>query len=233
MLIHFRLSQPPPAPVIFISKHSCHPEYKIVPLPFLPSSHFLLKFFSSSCALRQWLSGPLHFYSLIYLLFVVCLASQGYGFQPSYDGDELTCTIKNLHKSTKYKFRVREHHIVLQSKQTTICFLFIYLCIYFLGVSERHDRGRASDGENAEAHSRPMTHLFAGFGQQEGCGQNISAGIERGRCCLHAAWQREVCHWCWHGWLRWRSCCFPLHSEVILRVNSDFAVILCCSANCW
>ncbi|KAJ8391437.1 hypothetical protein AAFF_G00089110 [Aldrovandia affinis] len=30
----------------------------------------------------------------------------GYGFQPRYDGDELSCTIKNLHCSTKYKFRV-------------------------------------------------------------------------------------------------------------------------------
>ncbi|KAF3847448.1 hypothetical protein F7725_020476 [Dissostichus mawsoni] len=30
----------------------------------------------------------------------------GYGFQPSYDGDELSCTVKNLHRSTKYKFRL-------------------------------------------------------------------------------------------------------------------------------
>ncbi|XP_064157758.1 fibronectin type-III domain-containing protein 3A isoform X2 [Anguilla rostrata] len=30
----------------------------------------------------------------------------GYGFQPRYDGDELSCTVKNLHRSTKYKFRV-------------------------------------------------------------------------------------------------------------------------------
>nr|XP_056712594.1 fibronectin type-III domain-containing protein 3A [Euleptes europaea] len=30
----------------------------------------------------------------------------GYGFQPKYSGDELTCTVKNLKRSTKYKFRV-------------------------------------------------------------------------------------------------------------------------------
>ncbi|KAJ8368605.1 hypothetical protein SKAU_G00086330 [Synaphobranchus kaupii] len=30
----------------------------------------------------------------------------GYGFQPRYDGDELSCTIKSLHRSTKYKLRV-------------------------------------------------------------------------------------------------------------------------------
>ncbi|TNN01159.1 fibronectin type-III domain-containing protein 3A isoform X3 [Takifugu flavidus] len=34
----------------------------------------------------------------------------GYGFQPSYDGDELTCTIRNLHRSTKYKFRVAAYN---------------------------------------------------------------------------------------------------------------------------
>ena len=31
---------------------------------------------------------------------------QGYGFQPSYDGEDLSCTVKNLHRSTNYKFRV-------------------------------------------------------------------------------------------------------------------------------
>ncbi|MEQ2184586.1 hypothetical protein GOODEAATRI_009503 [Goodea atripinnis] len=30
----------------------------------------------------------------------------GYGFQPSYDGDELSHTARNLRRSTKYKFRV-------------------------------------------------------------------------------------------------------------------------------
>ncbi|CAK6957957.1 fibronectin type-III domain-containing protein 3A isoform X1 [Scomber scombrus] len=34
----------------------------------------------------------------------------GYGFQPSYDGDDLTCTIRNLHRSTKYKFRVAAYN---------------------------------------------------------------------------------------------------------------------------
>ncbi|XP_075892851.1 fibronectin type-III domain-containing protein 3A isoform X1 [Nelusetta ayraudi] len=34
----------------------------------------------------------------------------GYGFQPSYDGEELSCTVKNLHRSTKYKFRVAAYN---------------------------------------------------------------------------------------------------------------------------
>ena len=43
--------------------------------------------------------------------------SQGYGFQPSYDGDELSCTVRSLHRSTKFKFRVRKQRWdVLQSK---------------------------------------------------------------------------------------------------------------------
>uniref|UniRef100_A0AAY4D632 Fibronectin type-III domain-containing protein 3A n=1 Tax=Denticeps clupeoides TaxID=299321 RepID=A0AAY4D632_9TELE len=34
----------------------------------------------------------------------------GYGFQPTYDGEELSCTVKNLHRSTKYKFRVAAYN---------------------------------------------------------------------------------------------------------------------------
>ncbi|XP_042342261.1 fibronectin type-III domain-containing protein 3A [Plectropomus leopardus] len=34
----------------------------------------------------------------------------GYGFQPSYDGEELSCTTRNLHRSTKYKFRVAAYN---------------------------------------------------------------------------------------------------------------------------
>ncbi|XP_051934324.1 fibronectin type-III domain-containing protein 3A isoform X4 [Hippocampus zosterae] len=34
----------------------------------------------------------------------------GYGFQPSYDGDELSCCVRNLHRSTKYKFRVAAYN---------------------------------------------------------------------------------------------------------------------------
>uniref|UniRef100_A0A8C5E9P0 Fibronectin type-III domain-containing protein 3A n=1 Tax=Gouania willdenowi TaxID=441366 RepID=A0A8C5E9P0_GOUWI len=34
----------------------------------------------------------------------------GYGFQPSYDGDELTFTVRSLHRSTKYKFRVAAYN---------------------------------------------------------------------------------------------------------------------------
>nr|XP_046245652.1 fibronectin type-III domain-containing protein 3A isoform X2 [Scatophagus argus] len=34
----------------------------------------------------------------------------GYGFQPSYDGEELSCTVRNLHRSTKYRFRVAAYN---------------------------------------------------------------------------------------------------------------------------
>lgn len=34
----------------------------------------------------------------------------GYGFQTSYNGDELSCTVRNLHRSTKYKFRVAAYN---------------------------------------------------------------------------------------------------------------------------
>ncbi|MED6250500.1 hypothetical protein ATANTOWER_022977 [Ataeniobius toweri] len=34
----------------------------------------------------------------------------GYGFQPSYDGDELSHTARNLRRSTKYKFRVAAYN---------------------------------------------------------------------------------------------------------------------------
>lgn len=37
--------------------------------------------------------------------------------------------------------------------------------------------GQTSDREDAETHSGPMTHPFAGFGQRGGVG-NISAPIE-------------------------------------------------------
>ncbi|XP_053564335.1 fibronectin type-III domain-containing protein 3A [Bombina bombina] len=32
--------------------------------------------------------------------------TSGYGFKPKYNGDDLTCTVRNLRRSTKYKFRV-------------------------------------------------------------------------------------------------------------------------------
>ncbi|KAJ8405880.1 hypothetical protein AAFF_G00313170 [Aldrovandia affinis] len=34
----------------------------------------------------------------------------GYGFKPKYDGEELSCTVKNLRRSTKYKFRVSAYN---------------------------------------------------------------------------------------------------------------------------
>ncbi|KAM9317891.1 fibronectin type-III domain-containing protein 3A [Pholidichthys leucotaenia] len=34
----------------------------------------------------------------------------GYGFQPSYNGEELSCTVRNLQRRTKYKFRVAAYN---------------------------------------------------------------------------------------------------------------------------
>lgn len=62
----------------------------------------------------QWLSCKSLLTWLFSFSFCHLCLSQGYGFQPSYDGDELSCTIRNLHRSTKYKFRVRKP--CLQSK---------------------------------------------------------------------------------------------------------------------
>ncbi|XP_066556014.1 fibronectin type-III domain-containing protein 3A isoform X2 [Amia ocellicauda] len=36
--------------------------------------------------------------------------NSGYGFKPRYDGDELACTVKNLRRSTKYRFRVAAYN---------------------------------------------------------------------------------------------------------------------------
>ncbi|KAG7279062.1 hypothetical protein CRUP_031698 [Coryphaenoides rupestris] len=41
----------------------------------------------------------------IYYILEMEEEGSGYGFQPSYDGEELSCTVKNLHRSTNYKFR--------------------------------------------------------------------------------------------------------------------------------
>uniref|UniRef100_A0AAQ5XU02 Fibronectin type-III domain-containing protein n=1 Tax=Amphiprion ocellaris TaxID=80972 RepID=A0AAQ5XU02_AMPOC len=46
----------------------------------------------------------------IYYILEMEEEGSGYGFQPSYDGDELTCTVRNLHRSTKYKFRVAAYN---------------------------------------------------------------------------------------------------------------------------
>lgn len=74
----------------------------------------------------------------------------------------------------------QEHQVQVQGERAPRCSTveagdYVPLLIIYFPASERHGWGRASDGEDAEAHSEPMTHLFAGFGQQEGCGQNISA----------------------------------------------------------
>ncbi|MGH0161552.1 UNVERIFIED_CONTAM: hypothetical protein FKN15_041313, partial [Acipenser sinensis] len=34
----------------------------------------------------------------------------GYGFKPKYNGDDLSCTVKNLRRSTKYRFRVAAYN---------------------------------------------------------------------------------------------------------------------------
>uniref|UniRef100_A0A8C3G709 Fibronectin type-III domain-containing protein 3A n=1 Tax=Cyclopterus lumpus TaxID=8103 RepID=A0A8C3G709_CYCLU len=46
----------------------------------------------------------------IYYILEMEEEGSGYGFQPSYDGDELSCTVRNLHRSTKYKCRVAAYN---------------------------------------------------------------------------------------------------------------------------
>ncbi|KAM6988465.1 fibronectin type-III domain-containing protein 3A isoform 2-T3 [Tautogolabrus adspersus] len=46
----------------------------------------------------------------IYYILEMEEEGSGYGFQPSYDGEELSCTVRNLHRSTKYKFRVMAYN---------------------------------------------------------------------------------------------------------------------------
>lgn len=173
-----------PAPKTFILKHSPHlREHELVPLLSFSAFVFPMKCLSfkfvhrvgrpTSCLLTHCFTFPLSY-----------LASQGYGFQPSYDGDELSCTVKNLHKSTKYKFRVRKICVVYSQSRRCAAFDFRQV---------RSGWGRASGGEAAEAHSGPMTHLFAGFGQREGCGHNISAWVGQCWWFSHAGLQQGVC----------------------------------------
>uniref|UniRef100_A0A8C6LI94 Fibronectin type-III domain-containing protein 3A n=1 Tax=Nothobranchius furzeri TaxID=105023 RepID=A0A8C6LI94_NOTFU len=46
----------------------------------------------------------------IYYILEMEEEDSGYGFQPSYDGDELSFTVRNLHRSSKYKFRVAAYN---------------------------------------------------------------------------------------------------------------------------
>lgn len=44
--------------------------------------------------------------SAVRCLMVTVFSFQGYGFKPKYDGEDLSYTVKNLRRSTKYKFKV-------------------------------------------------------------------------------------------------------------------------------
>uniref|UniRef100_A0A8C3TKN4 Fibronectin type-III domain-containing protein 3A n=1 Tax=Chelydra serpentina TaxID=8475 RepID=A0A8C3TKN4_CHESE len=46
--------------------------------------------------------------------------TSGYGFKPKYDGDDLTCTVKNLRRSTKYKFRVIAYNLEGKSSPSEV-----------------------------------------------------------------------------------------------------------------
>ncbi|XP_068172930.1 fibronectin type-III domain-containing protein 3A isoform X2 [Antennarius striatus] len=46
----------------------------------------------------------------IYYILEMEEEGSGYGFQPSYDGEELSCNVRNLHRNTKYKFRVAAYN---------------------------------------------------------------------------------------------------------------------------
>ncbi|XP_077578589.1 fibronectin type-III domain-containing protein 3A isoform X2 [Stigmatopora nigra] len=44
----------------------------------------------------------------------------GYGFQPSYNGEELSFTVQNLHRSTKYRFRVAAYNSEGKSNPSSV-----------------------------------------------------------------------------------------------------------------
>ncbi|KAK2846702.1 hypothetical protein Q5P01_009701 [Channa striata] len=46
----------------------------------------------------------------IYYILEMEEEGSGYGFLPNYDGNELSCTVRSLHRSTKYKFRVAAYN---------------------------------------------------------------------------------------------------------------------------
>ena len=61
---------------------------------------------------RRW-RGPesfhillIHHISAVSHLMKTFFPFQGYGFKPKYDGEDLAYTVKNLRRSTKYKFKV-------------------------------------------------------------------------------------------------------------------------------
>ncbi len=59
--------------------------------------------------------------------------SQGYGFQASYDGDELSHTVRNLHRSTTYRFRVRTqtHTVMYVCDFLSVSqFLSLLICLF-------------------------------------------------------------------------------------------------------
>ena len=76
--------------------------------PLYVSSHHSIVFVCHDLVLRTQV------FSILFIP-VYLSVSQGYGFQPSYDGDELSKTVVHLHRSTKYKFRVRERCSVAES----------------------------------------------------------------------------------------------------------------------
>ncbi|XP_029458721.1 LOW QUALITY PROTEIN: fibronectin type-III domain-containing protein 3A [Rhinatrema bivittatum] len=74
--------------------------------PSMPASPTLIKAEVTSISL-QWSkpSGTPSDEGISYILEMEDETS-GYGFKPKYDGDDLMYTVKNLRRSTKYKFRV-------------------------------------------------------------------------------------------------------------------------------
>ncbi|KAM4796076.1 fibronectin type-III domain-containing protein 3A [Rhinophrynus dorsalis] len=74
--------------------------------PTMPASPTLIKAEISSLSV-QWTkpSGTPSDEGISYILEMEDETS-GYGFKPKYNGDDLTCTVRNLRRSTKYKFRV-------------------------------------------------------------------------------------------------------------------------------
>ena len=75
---------------------------------------------NSSWKKKMWSVWSVLLWKIVTAFVLLFHPSQGYGFQPQYNGDELSCTLRNLRRSTAYKFRVCT--VFGSSLTMTVCF---------------------------------------------------------------------------------------------------------------
>lgn len=131
----------------------------------------------------------------------------------------------------------QEHQVQVQGERAPALFAVeagdVPLLIFFRQV--RCGWGRASDGEDAEAHSGPMTHLFCRIWSAGGVwAQHIS--MNRTLLALLSCWVAARSFFRNALALTWTSSVnvslLSMLNVEMSRVISDCTVVLCCSANC-